>query len=133
MWFLKNINQRNRLRIILEAAACLNIVVPSTVDIYAHPDDTQGSPRSAAACAPSSSTSHWCWSATRTRPCRCTSSRKDTRQLEVVQHFKGCVVLSQHAGAIPVHVSESHGLVVLSADVNFRAGAGLANDTLAFS
>jgi len=58
---------------------------------------------------------------------------QDTRQLEVVQHFKGCVVLSQHAGAIPVHVSESHGLVVLSADVKFRAGAGLANDTLAFS
>lgn len=134
MWFLQNINRRNRLRLILDVAACLKIAVPSTVDIYAHPDDSRR--RVAAECC-GVCTEFFDSVAVLERNENQTLAvhefAKDTREIKVVRHFKGCVDLSQHAGAIPVHVSEARGLVVLSAGGNCRAGAGLANDTLAFS
>jgi len=134
MWFLQNMNRRNRLRIILEAAECLGIAVPSAVDMYAHPDDSRR--RVAVEC---------CGVCTEffdaadvlerneNQTLALAEFARDTQRVAVVRHFKGCVDIAQHAGALPVLVSEAHGLVVLSADAHFRPGAGLANDAAAFS
>jgi len=132
MWFLRNINRRNRLRVILDAAACLGLEVPTAADICAHPDD----PRRRLAVECCGVSTEYFDSATvlernenQTLPLHAFAG--NTRRVAVVRHFKGCVDLAQHAGAIPVLVSEAQGVVLLTADAHFRPGAGLDSDAAA--
>jgi len=129
MWFLRSINRRNRLRVILETAACLGLAIPTAADICAHPDDPRQ--RLAVECC-GVSTEFFDSAAVLERNENQTlpllAFAGDTRRIEVVRHFKGCVDLAQHAGAIPVVVSEAQGVVLLTTDALFRPGAGLDSD-----
>lgn len=133
MWFFKNMNKRNRLRLALRAAQCLDVQVAVQHDIYAHTHDPM-STHAVEACGQCSEFFDRAVVLERTLNMNlCVEEYAgETSTVDVIRHFKGCVDLAQHTGPVPVYINASEGVVVLTPDIQFRSAIGVDNDLCAF-
>lgn len=133
MWFFKNMNQRNRLRLALQAAQCLRVNVAVQHDMYAHAQDTMRT-HAVETCGQCTEFFDRALVLERTSNMnlRVEEYAGETRTVDVIRHFKGCVDLAQHAGPVPVYINASEGVVVLAPDIQFRSATGVDNDLCAF-
>lgn len=125
MWFLEQMNRRNRLRLIQRAATLMGVQVASIHDIYANPHDRVNT-------VPVEScgmqTEFFDKARTFSHSASAIPGSRDHEPIEIVRHFKGCIDLSTHCGPVPVFVSEQAGVVVLTADDIRRNTSGIDND-----
>jgi len=121
MWFLENIAQRNRLRLILRVATYLGINVPQKTDMYAHPKQTHSN--LAVECCGLNLDHIEC----------CLHVDSCTHNIVTkVRHYKDCVDVTQRRGPIPVFLGKDHGIMILLPDKASHSSFAKYQDTTAY-
>lgn len=130
MWFLENINRRNRLRLIAELAEYIGIKIPTVKDIYAHTDQCYVLAVESCGilfehvCQVDSSLSYSSNFVTLSHESRATSCFDQP----VIRHYKGCVDGRYAMGPVPIFLGNSQGILVLLPNEHYRENAGIEND-----
>ena len=102
MWFLENIAQRNRLRLIMRVASHLGIQVPQKTDMYAHPKQTHSN--LAVECCGLNFDYIEC----------CMDVDSSTHNVVTkVRHYKDCVDVTQRKSPIPILLGKDQGILIL--------------------
>ena len=130
MWFLENINRRNRLRLIAELAEYIDIQVPTTKDTYSHTDqyimlavESCGIPFEHV-CQVDSTLSHYSNFVTLSDE----TGASVCVDRPVIRHYKGCVDAGYVVGPVPIFLGNSQGILVLLPINHYRENTGIEND-----
>jgi len=121
MWFIQKIAQRNRLRLILQTAQHLEICVPYTTDLYAHPK--QDKPDLAIEC---------CGVNLDHIECTLEQDSLTHRSTPLVRHYKDCINIYGQNGPVPVLLGDTMGFMLLLPDKFSHASFSNYNDTPPF-
>lgn len=133
MWFFKNMNRRNRQRLLLQAARSLEVQVAVQRDIYAHEkDEMQELALETCGTCTEFFDRAVVFERTPNLNLRIEDYASTARPVDAIRHFKGCVDLARHTGPVPVYVSAADGVVVLAPDAPHRSVRGVENDQCVF-